>query len=225
MHAVARRLILGLSVYCACLLPALCRSEVTIKGLTLGMTIDEALDVVNSRIAPELGCREFEIVSLPVEFLDQPRPNDQGAGSAHGYAIMESWDPENKLAIQNGEIEAKRLEIYIDMRARSSPIIVQADQDRIVKRITFESRATDKLFLVRDMSHEDFAKAIMENYGVPELKPYEDWEILMATGGWEYSSPEGYRIRIKTSMAGLALPGAPSIELVVIPKEPERKFD
>ena len=130
---------------CLFFLPSVSRSEIVIKGLKLGMSIDEALEVVNSRIASEFG-REVEIVGRGYTKFHEDK-------SVPGFKLNTKWKDTDNPAF-----------VTVDI------IAVEAGEDRMVNRIEIPGHISEKLFNAQDMSSEDFAKAIMDNYGVPELQ-------------------------------------------------------
>jgi len=67
---------------------------------------------------------------------------------------------------------------------------ISSDENDCVTRISFSKMITNSIFSAEKIDAEDFAKAFWNNYNMPEFGwiPY----------GWQYTSPNGYTITIKT---------------------------
>lgn len=103
----------------------------------------------------------------------------------------------------------------------AQPIFIFGNAKKQVVKISFN--VTNALFNSADMSPEDFSKEILNAYNIPELKPFFlretiEWNMEKTfSNGWEYSSPEGWKISI--------LNPEKTVILEAIAKATERKFD
>ena len=177
--------------------------KLIIKGLAIGMSIDAALEVVNERLRGVFNHKyEIERNGRSGAYL-KPVFDSSPAKFA---LFMEFYDP--KFHIYNGfnfnfEVECK----------------VNND---VVTRIFLPTELTNALFNTADMQASDFLLQIRQNY-VVGVKA-EDWTVIeniytiygLLMTCWEYSSPEGYRIRVFDNKA---------IEMEKIPKSNERSFN
>ena len=176
-------------------------AKLVIKGLAIGMSIDAALEVVNERLRGVFNHKyEIERNGRSGAYL-KPVFDSSPAKFA---LFMEFYDP--KFHIYNGfnfnfEVECK----------------VNND---VVTRIFLPTELTNALFNTADMQASDFLLQIRQNYGVGVKAG--DWTVFQFYKaetnwtGWEYSSPEGYRIRVFDDKA---------IEMKKIPKSNERSFN
>ena len=91
--------------------------------------------------------------------------------------------------------------------------------NNVVTSIFLPAASTNALFNTADMEASVFARQICTNYGIKEMIPYQDgYNFIAGTigRGWEYSSPEGYRIRVSEYK---------DIHMQKIPKSNERRFN
>lgn len=180
-------------------------AQTAIKGLAIDMSIDAALTVVNDRFSEALG-QKYEIGA--------PTPKDAFYGFVpKGFSLK-------PLSSSSKDDLADALATGRAMLGAPSVFIVLSGEDRKVCRIVLPGYLTDTLFNTADMNARDFAKEILDNYKIPELSPFSinigDSPVLNTMNGWEYSSPEGFRIRVFEDK---------SIEMIRIPKSNTRSFD
>lgn len=95
----------------------------------------------------------------------------------------------------------------------SSGFRVEADSNKCVRAITIN---TASVFDALDLSPEEFAKQIVENYKIPELKSFTKPGSHFFSQGWAHSSVDGWKIEITVNKM---------VAITTIPKASERKFD
>lgn len=143
----------------------------TIKGLKLGMNIDEAVAIVN-RDLPDARGHVFQVKSY--EDFSTGKP---------GYRI------DNEYIYQ---------------------MQIEADSDKRVRKIIFGPQVLNTHFGADDMTAEELAQTVIDNYGIPVLEPFE--------GGWEYRDPDqGYILAVGGS--------SKFIKLESIAKKSEQNFN
>lgn len=184
------------------------QAQVAIKGLAIDMSIDDALTVVNERLSDALG-QKYEI-GAPTPSLFGEAPRGFGLNPLAGSSKQDLTEEDKMMRGLQG------LAALGAMGGAPSAFIVQADETRKVSKIVLPGYLTDKLFNTADMRAADFAKEILNNYKIPELSPFSIDIGNSSMSGWEYSSPEGFRIRVFEDK---------SIEMIQIPKKSTRSFD
>ncbi|MBF0548740.1 MAG: hypothetical protein HQM08_30225 [Candidatus Riflebacteria bacterium] len=101
---------------------------------------------------------------------------------------------------------------------RIKEIFLAADKEKKVTHIRFPYR--DDIFNTPDLDNEGFVQQFVNSYNIPGMKGKAssgiEGKILFGDCLWEYLSPEGYKLTIGQKK---------SIELEIIPKATERKFD
>jgi len=188
-------------------------AKLVIKGLAIGMSIDAALEVVNERFVGALN-EKYEIKpseSSKYEIKRSESSQDtSGAYLSPTQKINQYGDGLLMLAMLSNDIDGLPLSFSIKCEVNNDA----------VTRIVLPAALTNALFNTADMQASDFLLQIRQNYGVG-LKA-GDWTVFQFYKsetnwtGWEYSSPEGYRIRVFDSKA---------IEMKKIPKSNERNFN
>ena len=185
-------------------------AKLVIKGLAIGMSIDAALEVVNERLSDVLnqkyGVKRSDTSGAYLSPVSDSSP--QEINQYNGGLVMLSLlsNLENGIGTSIGLPLSFSVECEVNNDA--------------VTRIVLPAKLTNALFNTADMQASDFLLQIRKNYhvGVKE----GDWTVFQFYKaetnwtGWEYSSPEGYRIRVFDSKA---------IEMKKIPKSNERSFN
>ena len=184
--------------------------KLVIKGLAIGMSIDAALEVVNERLSGVLN-QKFEIkrsdtfgAYLSLVPDSSPQKINEGNGGLLMSSLLFTLIPGN-----------------LGWDLPLSFCVICEVNNNVVTRIVLPAKLTNVLFNTADMQASDFLLQIRQNYGVG-LKA-GDWTVFQFSDfaetnwtGWEYSSPEGYRIRVFDDKA---------IEMKKIPKSSERRFN
>lgn len=105
-----------------------------------------------------------------------------------------SKKPAIEVALNNGATKEKEF---------MTLCYVWLDKDGNVKKIQFNESGLDRFFNAKDMSGEDLAKALVENYSeIPSLQPdvkrmeFSDngLFLIQQETTWTHKSPQGYRL-------------------------------
>lgn len=166
-----------------------------VKGLYVGMNIDDACKIVNSLFGSSYIVRDVP-------------PTFQATGLLPGTYMVDMTDDEIKGYLDPKGEGNGRLQLMGFRGDSYIPIFVTADANRKVIYIRITSSAVDKLFNVTDIEAEDFSKEFINSYKIPYLKP--------VSFDWEFSSPYGYRLKISSNK---------TIEIQEISKKSNFKFD
>ena len=68
----------------------------------------------------------------------------------------------------------------------------KGSRDGKLIEINLTAEVVNKMFNVADMSAENFVQAFIDAYKIPDMTP--DWNGSI--NWWEYTSPEGFKIKI-----------------------------
>ena len=188
--------------------------KLVIKGLAIGMSIDAALEVVNERLSGVLN-QKYEI-----------KRSESSQDTSGAYLSPVSDSSPQKINEGNGGLLMLSLLSGLENSIGTSiglplsfSIECEVNNDAVT-RIVLPAKLTNALFNTADMQASDFLLQIRQNYGVGVKAG--DWTVFQFYKaetnwtGWEYSSPEGYRIRVFDDKA---------IEMKKIPKSNERSFN
>lgn len=182
--------------------------QIAIKGLAIDMNIDDALKIVNERFNEALG--NTYTIGEPQAPLFGEAPK--------GFALIPS-KPKSTEGLSEEEKLMQGLQMFAALGALAgapSAFIVEADEEKKINKVVFPGYLTDKLFNTEDMQPGDFAQEIVNNYDIPTMSPFHIEIGDSFLSGWEYSSPDGTRIRVFEDK---------SIEMIRIPKKASRSFD
>ena len=171
-----------------------------IKGLYIGMDIDDACNIVNSLndslfaerrrgrcyVAPE--SEKYKSIGL--------------VSRGNGYFLMEQPYSQSDL-FTDPQIAPRAFDARI----------IEADSSKKVTKINIDEELANRMFNSSDMSADDFAKAFSSACKISEIKL---WWINKDNFGWVYSSPNGWKVNINKDH---------SILITKIPNLNERGFD
>jgi hypothetical protein len=94
-----------------------------------------------------------------------------------------------------------------------SILLVKAGGARKVSSLTFPGSVVDKLFNVSGIDAYDFAKNFSSGYNLPDMERFSN---NIGRTGWEYSSPNGYKVQIYESK---------DLHITKLPKRSEMQFN
>lgn len=197
--------------------PTQATEHFSMKGLYIGMPIDEACEVVNNLFT----------IALNLRCEVKNNPNDNYNLACTESAVIKQPINSNKPRTKNQQELQNKFSFFRPFTVMNqlksiagAPTLfkIYADSTKLVNRIVLPAYMVNKLFNTADMSAIDFAQAFIDNYDIPSMNNFfvslgDKIEPLV---GWEFSSPDGFRIRIFSDKA---------IELVRIPKANDRMFD
>lgn len=169
-----------------------------IKGFYIGMSIDEAVKLLNEKYKDVLlkdGTCNVSVLKGETPPFERP------------VEILHAYDGDvycfDHFVSFNNEVH--------------SPININADKSGKVIFIEFSQSAVDKLFNVEDMDAKSFSQAFMNNYSIPELAPCS-WfnEFGGDIYAWCYTSDKGFKVVIT---------GSKDLYIEKVASSKERKFD
>jgi hypothetical protein len=164
-------------------------SDFTFKGFSLGMSLDDAEKLINEKYN---------------NAFDEVTNEEIGQAETQLFALVGYESKAN---------------YRISIASLGFPLaVVEADSQKKVIAFRFPSEVVDKLFNSGDMPARDFAKQFLHSYNLPELKP-SSFPVRVGAekiGGWEYTSPKGFRVRISVNK---------DLTVEAVPSSGERKFD
>lgn len=175
---------------------------IVIKGLSIEMTIDDALKVTNERLSEAIGSKYV---------IGKPQPGIFGGEAPKGFVLTPS--NEGRSDVEKGFANFASM---VSVSAIPDDFRICADEGRQVYQVVLPAFLTNKLFNTADMQASEFAQEIVNNYHIPSMSPFSFEIGDMLFSGWEYSSPHGVRVRVFDDKA---------IELWRIPKQSARSFD
>ena len=161
----------------------------TVKGFYLGMTVDEALGLLNGEHSEYFtpvkvtSMYDADVAKWKSQYPEPDRVTDEeifGIGNRQHtfyYNRCFSYRDGDRIKIVNG----KGME-------------VEATADGAVEMFSFSEDDVNHLFGVSDLSDEEFAKHFIKSYDIPELK--SKGAGLFGVQVWEYVSPEGFTLTI-----------------------------
>jgi len=172
-----------------------------VKGLYIGMKIADACDVLN-KILKSSSFRD------PSFLVNELGPN---IDLIELQVVKTIYAEGGSELVLKGSKKSDRI-----TRLPNSLLSIEADADQNVTEICFGLDGSDKLFNTSDLNASQFAQQFVDAYHVPSMTPFSAGASGSNLSGWEYLSPNGYRLRIYEDK---------SIRIKVVPKESERNFN
>lgn len=180
-----------------------------VKGFYIGMSIDDAVKLVNGKykdvLLPVGGCEIFgkvgetRLTEKPINIKEY----------SDGYSVY-AWNADGSVLHFDHFVPFKNSVCSIEK-------ITEFDASGKVTRIKFTSDEVDKLFNAADMDVQSFAQTFINNYSIPKLTPFTYYPSLhIYNDALGYTSDKGFKVII-TQDKGLIIEKVPSRK--------ERKFD
>jgi hypothetical protein len=149
-----------------------------IKGLYIGMDINEARNILTQLLGKEW---KLSTVGKSVQVLE-----DYRFGNTEIFGIKD-----DKSAFHSPPNVGDRGFAIIDHYGSYEGYISCDKNNDKVTRISFSGKLTDAVFSTAKIKVDDFVSSFWTNYDMPEF----NWIPF----GWMYTSPNGYTIKIKTN--------------------------
>jgi hypothetical protein len=195
--------------------PKAAPSHFAVKGLSVGMTIDAALEnlkqrLVNYRLPLQLG-------GLPLEFSPVV-DNKQSVASSEQSAATDSNNQLAALAKISAALDLNN-GIAFEFYAPSGKLAmmytfvkVTANDQKSVTKIYLSGPVVDELFGATNMEAKEYAQAFLNAYNISELTANDDGK------GWHCVTSDGTRITLSEDKEL-------TLEKVLSAQEQKSKFD
>lgn len=159
-------------------MPALAaEKQVNLKGLYIGMPVEEARIIFKNNLGPEWKITATGKTSTVLSDYRLGNERVFGENRTGGNNVLGS-------IIGNYGFAIHRYDFYEGF------ISVDKDTKKVV-RITISGEITDNLFNTRQIGANEFVSEFLKNFDLPDF----NW----ITSGWIYTSPLGYVITIRTN--------------------------
>jgi hypothetical protein len=197
-------------------------SHFCFKGFCLGMRLDDAQKLINDKYRDAFG---------PIELTEAKKPstNPMEEMIRRGAALQQQLENAPQQSAPTNTTPESVASYLISVKdtglLQMSIPVVEADRQKTVTAFGFTNDIVDKLFNSADMPAKDFVQQFMHSYHIPEMRPalfpvalrsfamYAQGEQV---AGWEYTSSDGFRVRISVRK---------DVLVERVPSNKERKFD
>lgn len=180
--------------------------ELKVKGFSLGMSIDDAAELLNTKYA------------------DITRKQSEDGTLKEGVSVKQSEDGTFIIGIvisPEGSMNAFMSMATGGLTGTPYEIEIKAGSDKKVNSIFFRGNITDLLFNSKDMDFKSFSEEFAKTYGILQFEYFIKEETSAMEGlvyrkGYRYSSDDGYYVQIMEKK---------DLLIKAIPKSKERSFD
>jgi hypothetical protein len=176
MRYVIKIIVIAFSILFFCNVTIAAEKPLIIKGLYIGMDINDARNILIQLLGKEW---KIGIVGDSKQVLQDYRFGEEKIFGTRDKYLGTFTQP------NVGDRGFAIIDNYNTYEGYMS-----CNNNDKVTRISFGGRLTDAIFSAAKVNAEDFASAFWNTYNMPEFNwiPY----------GWQYISPNGYSITIKT---------------------------
>jgi hypothetical protein len=202
MKQVIKFFVIAFIVLFYCNVTIAAEKPLIIKGLYIGMDINEARNILTQLLGKEW---KLSTVGKSVQVLENYR-----FGNTEIFGFKD-----DKSAFYSPPNVGDRGFAIIDHYDNYEGYISCDKNNDKVTRISFSGKLTDAVFSTAKIKVDDFVSSFWTNYDMPEF----NWIPF----GWMYTSPNGYTIKIKTNKL-IDINKTPE-EAVKPGEKPKIKFD
>lgn len=184
MRQVIRIVVIVFIVLFYCNVTIAAEKPLIIKGLYIGMDINEARNILTKLLGKEW---KLSAVGNSEKVLE-----DYKFGSSDIFGNRDIFWSFRKPPVGDRGFAIIEIcsRIFGNYDNYEGYISCDKNNDKVT-RISFGEKLTDTLFATSEMNADDFVSLFRTNYDMPEF----NW----ITHGWLYTSPNGYTIKIKTN--------------------------
>jgi hypothetical protein len=170
-----------------------------IKGISLGMDIKEVRIKMENLLGKDW---KVSFIGKTSDVLA-----DYWQGDNNVFKMEIDWHSSSKSGIPDSKLIGE-MRFSIQDKNNYYSGYISADKNNKVTRISFSGKLTDYLFSASKTEVEDFVDQFRRNYNLPEFNWF--------TGGWVYTTLNGYRLTIRTDKF---------LAIEDVPRKTKLKFD
>jgi len=178
MEKIIKLIAIALIVFVCCNVTIAAEKPLIIKGLYIGMDINEARNILTQLLGKEW---KLSNIGDSWKILQDYR---------FGNKEIFGGTDEHLGLYSKPNIGDRGFAIIDNDRNYEGYISCEKNNDKVT-RISLSGKLTDIILSTAKLNAEDFASAFWTNFNMPEF----NWIPF----GWMYTSPNGYTIKIKTN--------------------------